>query len=171
MAFTYTTRKDGRLVKKVTVNGKPIYLYSDDPKDLERQYIEVKHNSYNGIVDDKSLLKNFAEKWLHLNSTGKEVRTVEEYESLINSYIIPKLGNKKIKEIKKNDVKELLKEMEHIPTTSKKTLQLVKRILNDAVDNDIVVKNCHLLVWQSTFVLEIHLDKLRHFIDLALVHR
>ena len=31
--------------------------------------------------------------------------------------------------------------MEHIPTTAKKTLQLIKRILNDAVDNDIVIKN------------------------------
>ena len=41
--FTYTTRKDGRLMKKVTINGKSKYLYSDDPKDLEKQYIEIKH--------------------------------------------------------------------------------------------------------------------------------
>ena len=41
MAFTYTTRKDGRLMKKVTISGKPIYLYSNDKDDLERQYIET----------------------------------------------------------------------------------------------------------------------------------
>lgn len=142
MAFTYTTRKDGRLMKKVTINGKPIYLYSTDPNDLEKQYIETMHMSYNGFVDANNIkLKDFANKWLHLNSAGKEIRTIDEYKTLINSYIVPKLGNKKIKDIKIYDVKELLKDMESTPTTAKKTLQLIKRILNDAVDNDIVVKN------------------------------
>lgn len=140
--FTYTTRKDGRLMKKVTINGKSIYLYSNDPKDLERQYIETKHMSYTGFVDNNNIkFKDFAEKWLHLNSVGKEIRTIDEYNTLISSYIVPKLGYKKIKDIKIYDVKELLKDMEDIPTTAKKTLQLIKRILNDAVDNDIVVKN------------------------------
>ncbi len=140
--FTYTTRKDGRLMKKVTINGKPIYLYSNDKDDLERQYIEAKHMSYNGLLEPNSIkLKDFAEKWLHLNSAGKEIRTIDEYKMLINSYIVPKLGYKKIKDIKIYDVKELLKDMEQTPTTAKKTLQLIKRILNDAVDNDIVVRN------------------------------
>lgn len=142
MAFTYTTRKDGRLMKKVTINGKPIYLYSNDKDDLERQYIETMHMSYNGFVDSNNIkLKDFADKWLHLNSVGKEIRTVDEYKILISNYIIPKLGYKKVKDIKIYDIKELLKDMENTPTTAKKTLQLIKRILNDAVDNDIVVKN------------------------------
>ena len=45
MAFTYTKRKDGRLMKRVSVNGKIQTLYSKNPKDLERQYIELKHLS------------------------------------------------------------------------------------------------------------------------------
>ena len=140
--FTYTTRKDGRLMKKVTINGKPIYLYSNNPDDLEKQYIETMHMSYTGFIDDNNIkFKDFAEKWLHLNSAGKEIKTIDEYKTLINSYIIPRLGYKKIKDIKIYDIKELLKDMEHIPTTAKKTLQLIKRILNDAVDNDIVIKN------------------------------
>ncbi len=141
--FTYTTRTDGRLMKKINIKGKkPIYLYSYDKDDLEKQYIETKHMLYNGFVDANNVkLKDFADKWLHLNSAGKEIRTIADYQTLINSYIIPKLGYKKIKDIKIYDIKELLKDMENIPTTAKKTLQLIKRILNDAVDNDIVVKN------------------------------
>ena len=140
--FTYTTRKDGRLMKKVTINGKPIYLYSNDPKDLEKQYIETKHMSYSGFIDNNNIkMKDFVEKWLHLNSAGKEIRTIDEYRTLINSYIVPKLGYKRLKDIKIYDIKDLLKDMENIPTTAKKTLQLIKRILNDAVDNDIVLKN------------------------------
>ena len=43
MAFTYTTRKDGRLMKRVSVNGKLKTLYSDNPQDLEKHYIELKY--------------------------------------------------------------------------------------------------------------------------------
>jgi integrase len=34
-----------------------------------------------------------------------------------------------------------MKKMETIPTTAKKALQLIKRILNEAIDNDIIIKN------------------------------
>lgn len=140
--FTYTTRADGRLMKKVTINGKPKYLYSTDPKDLEKQYIEAKHMDYAGFATAVDVrFKDFAYKWLEINSAGKEIRTIDEYKTLTNSHIIPKFGYRKIKDIKIYDIKELLKDMENTPTTAKKTLQLVKRILNDAVDNDIVIKN------------------------------
>lgn len=141
--FTYTTRKDGRLMKKVTINGKSKYLYSNDKDDLEKQYIELKHLSYSGkdISNDNIKLKDFAEKWIEFNSANKEYRTIVEYKSLIHNYINPFLGYKKIKDIRLYDIKHLLKEMENIPTTAKKTLQIIKRILNDAVDNDIILKN------------------------------
>lgn len=143
MAFTYTKRKDGRLMKKVNIKGnKPIYIYSNDPKDLEKQYIEIMHMSYSGFLDNNNIrVKDFAAKWLHINSAGKEYGTIAEYTRLLDSYIIPKLGYRKIKDLKIYDIKELLKDMEDIPTTAKKTLQLIKRILNDAVDNDIIIKN------------------------------
>lgn len=141
--FTYTTRKDGRLMKKVTINGKPKYLYSDDPNDLEKQYIEIKHLSYSGgdFANNNIKFKDFSEKWIEFNSTNKEYRTIEEYKSLIYKYINPCFGYKKIKDLKLYDIKQLLKEMENTPTTAKKALQIVKRILNNAVDNDIVLKN------------------------------
>lgn len=140
--MTYTVRKDGRLMKKITINGKTKCLYSGEASDLYKQYIEFMHNSYAGIIDMNNVkLKVFAEKWLQLNSAGKELRTIDDYTTLINKYIIPKLGYKKIKDIKLYDIKELLKDMEKTPTTAKKVLQLIKRILNDATDNDIVVKN------------------------------
>ena len=37
--FTYTVRKDGRLVKKINRKGKtPKYLYADNEKYLKKQY-------------------------------------------------------------------------------------------------------------------------------------
>lgn len=144
MAFTYTTRSDGRLVKKVTVKGqaKPKYIYSTNVKDLERQYIELKYNSNNNILIDGNVrMKDFALKWIELNSTGKQYGTIKEYTYLINKHIIPAIGLKKIKDIKQSDIKQMLKNLERIPTTAGKTLQLTKRILNEAIDNDIIIKN------------------------------
>lgn len=142
MAFTYTTRKDGRLMKKVTIDGKPKYIYSDNPKDLEKQYIELKHNSINNIVVNDSIkMKDFALKWIELNSTNKEYGTLKEYKYLINNHIIPSIGLRKIKDIKQSDIKQMMKNLESTPTTAKKTLQLTKRILNEAIDNDIIIKN------------------------------
>lgn len=140
--MTYTIRKDGRLTKKITINGKAKFLYSKDEKDLYKQYIELVHSSYNGLSDVKNVsLKDFANKWIELNSLSKEDGTITEYKFLIYSKIIPNLGYKKIKDIKKFDIEELLVKIKDHPTTAKKTLQLVKRILNDAIDNDIITKN------------------------------
>lgn len=141
--MTYTVRKDGLLMKKITVsNKKPIYIYSNDREDLRNKFIELQYNSLNGTIDDKSvLLKPFAEKWIELNSTNVEYRTKKEFEDLVRLYINPNLGTKKIADLKSFDVKELMEKMKNTPTAAKKTLQLLKRILNEAIDNDIIVKN------------------------------
>lgn len=141
--MTYTVRKDGLLMKKITVsNKKPIYIYSNDKEDLRNKFIELQYNFLNGTIDDKSvLLKPFAEKWIELNSTNVEYRTKKEFEDLVRLYINPNLGTKKIADLKSFDVKELMEKMKNTPTAAKKTLQLLKRILNEAIDNDIIVKN------------------------------
>lgn len=140
--MTYTVRKDGRLMKKITINGKAKYIYSSDVKDLYNQYNDLMYLKYNGInINSNTMLKDYVLKWLEFNSAGKEVRTVEEYNSIINNHIIPTIGFKKIKDIKKYDVEQLLSDMQNIPTTANKTLGYIKRILNDAIDNDIIIKN------------------------------
>lgn len=140
--ITYTVRKDGRLTKKITINGKTSYIYASSEQELEKKYKDKMVSSYLGLQENESLaLAPFVQKWLSVNSVGRENGTVQEYEYLTNKYIIPILGNMKIKNIKIYDVKEMLKQMENIPTTAKKTLQLLKRILNEAVDNDIIIKN------------------------------
>lgn len=140
--ITYTIRKDGRLVKKVSSNGKISYIYASTEQELEKKYKDKMFSSYLGIQENDSItLTLFVQKWLSVNSVGKENGTIQEYKYLINKYIIPILGSLKIKSIKIYDIKEMLKQMEEIPTTAKKTLQLLKRILNEAVDNDIIIKN------------------------------
>lgn len=143
--FTYTTRKDGRLMKKVTINGKPKYLYSDNAKDLEKQYIEAKHMSYNGInIDDNKItLKQWAEKWYDVNISQKEYNTRRNIRSLLDNHIYPELGHIKLKNLKVINIKELQKNMleQGLTSTCNRTITTIKRILNDAVENDIIQKN------------------------------
>ena len=37
----YTVRKDGRLVKKITANGKNKYLYDKDEKELYKNILNI----------------------------------------------------------------------------------------------------------------------------------
>lgn len=143
--FNYTTRKDGRLMKKVTVNGKPKYLYSDNPKDLEKQYIELKHLSYSGInIDnDKITLKQWAERWYDVNISQKEYNTKRNIRVLLDNHIYPNLGNIKLKNLKVINIKELQKDMisNGLTSSCNRTITTIKRILNDAIENDIIQKN------------------------------
>ena len=91
MAFTYTTRKDGRLMKRVSVNGRLKTLYSDNPKDLERQYIECKHLATKGVsIDDESInVSNWADKWLTTYKKNVSKGTYKMYDDIIRLYIKP----------------------------------------------------------------------------------
>lgn len=144
MAFTYTTRKDGRLMKKITIDGKPRYLYSNDPKDLEKQYIDLKYKDNNGItIDDNSItFKQYAEKWFKRTCSTKEIATQDSINNRIkhlNNYI----GNVRMKNLKPYHIQEIVTEMvkEGYTDITKRTLAECKRILNDAVINDIISKN------------------------------
>ncbi len=144
MAFTYTKRKDGRLMKRVSVNGKIQTLYSKDPKDLERQYIEAKYlDSKNIYLDDSITFKQFAKEWLNIHSAGKADGTVREYKYIVNNYLVKNLGNLKLKNIRKYDIQNIQKDLlenNHMEL-AQKVVRFAKAILNEAIECDYIVKN------------------------------
>ncbi|MCI8485781.1 MAG: hypothetical protein HFJ20_01440 [Clostridia bacterium] len=145
MAFTYTTRKDGRLMKRVSVNGKLKTLYSDNPKDLEKQYIELKYlNNKGTVADDKNMtISIWADKWVRTYKADKEKATIKMYEDAIRLYIKPNIGNIPLKSLRQSDVVEMLNVLDKKGITRKKDVALltVKQILNKAVENDYIYKN------------------------------
>lgn len=145
MAFTYTTRTDGLLMKKINIPGKkPIYLYSKDKNELEKKYIETMHLNYIGATIDSNItLKQWAEKWYNVNISTKEYNTKRNIRSILDNHIYPALGNMKLKNIKVINIRELQKDMveKGLTSTCNRTITTIKRILNDAVENDIIQKN------------------------------
>lgn len=143
--FKYTTRKDGRLMKRVSVDGKIKTLYSDNVKDLERQYIELKYKSNNGIIinDENMTVSVWADKWLETYKADKEQATVKMYKDTIRLYIKPYIGNIPLKSLKQTDVVNMLNSLAKKGITRRKDFALltIKQILEKAVDNDYIYKN------------------------------
>ena len=145
MAFTYTKRKDGRLMKRVSINGKMETLYSDNPKDLEKQYIEKKNQNNKGIfIDDKGLTVSvWSDRWLTTYKSDRELATQKMYSDAIRLYIKPSIGNIPLKYLKQSDIVSMLNELDKKGITRRKDVALltIKQILNKAVENDYIYKN------------------------------
>ena len=145
MAFKYTKRADGRLMKRVSVNGNLITLYSDNPKDLEKQYIEKKNQDHKGIFisDEGMTVGVWADKWVDLYKSDKELATQKMYKDSIRLHIKPYIGNIPLKYLKQSDIIHMLNELEKKGITRKKDIAFltVKQILNKAVENDYIYKN------------------------------
>lgn len=145
MGFTYTKRKDGRLMKRVSVNGKIKTLYSDNPKELEQQYYEQKYLSNKGIVtDDNNLtVSEWSNRWLITYKSDKEKATIKMYEDAIKLYIKPNIGSIQLKHLKQSDIVDMLNVMDKKGITRKKDVALltIKQILDKAVENDYIYKN------------------------------
>ena len=125
--FKYTTRKDGRLMKRVSVDGKIKTLYSDSPKDLERQYIELKYKSNNGMItnDENMTISVWADKWLETYKADKEQATVKMYKDTIRLYIKPYIGNILLKNLKQTDIVNMLNSLSKKGITRRKDVALL----------------------------------------------
>ena len=143
--FKYTTRKDGRFMKRVSVDGKLKTLYADNVKDREKQYIELKYMSNKGItVDDKNMtVSTWADKWVETYKSDKEQATIKMYKDTIRLYIKPTIGNIPLKNLKQADIVDMLNVLTEKGITRRKDFALltIKQILEKAVDNDYIYKN------------------------------
>lgn len=151
----YKKRADGRYATTIVLNGIKKTIYAKTSAELNKKIIEMKYYDNNNIHIDNSLitLSQFADKWLEINSVGKEDATIKEYKYIINSNIKPTLGNYKISNIKKYDIQKVVNnyiESSH-PRLAKKYLMYIKNILNEAVQNDIISKNPALLIKTPTY--------------------
>lgn len=141
----YKQRKDGRYQTSVIIDGRKKWIIASSSDELDKKVIEAKYLDTKGISlsNNDITLGAFADKWFEINSVGKEDATIREYKYIINSYIKPELGHLKIKRIKVYDIQKVINSLmtENHIRLAKKFLTYLKKILNDAVQNDIILKN------------------------------
>ena len=141
--MTYTIRNDGRLMKKITKNGKSKYIYADTPQELFSQYSEILRLNLNEVNLASCNFKDYAEKWLKLNSSGKSEATIKEYNYIIKKYLIDYFGKYQINKIKRSDIQIMqadLLENNHVELAHK-CIRFMRTICNEAIADDLLIKN------------------------------
>lgn len=141
----YTKRKDGRYVATLNINGKRKYFYSTSEKELDLIIAEYKVNRFHGTISNNPnvTFKEYAEDWFERVMTMKEYSTQVSLKNKLEKHIYPEIGMKKIKDIKPYHIQEIVKHMtdKGITDSTKRVVATIKRILNDAINNDVIQKN------------------------------
>lgn len=146
--FTYTERADGRLMKKVTINKKPIYLYSYDVEILKQQYYKLKNDDINNkkiILKNNITVAQYSDYWYehYIENSSLANKTKKDYKDCIRLYIKPNIGNLKLLEVQEVDINDLLQNLtsKGITRRKKMTLQILNNIFKKAQKNKIIEDN------------------------------
>ena len=142
--MSYTKRKDGRLMKKVTLDGKAHYVYGKTPSEIKDKIDKLNRKYYTNSLDLSDISMNdWSYKWLETYKKSNEKKTQRFYRDIIKLHISPYLGVMRLKNITQLDILNLLNDMESkgITKTRIYTLQTINQILNKAVENDLISKN------------------------------
>ena len=141
----YTKRADGRYVATLSINGKRKYFYSTSEKELDLMIAEYKVNRSRGTISTNPnvTFEDYADGWFERNMTMKAYATQSSIRNILKNHIYPEIGLKKIKDIKAYHIQEIVKHMvdKDLKDIVKRTVATIKRILEDAINNDIIYKN------------------------------
>ena len=108
-----------------------------DPKNYFNQIKE------NNLRSSQNTFKLIAEKWLNEVKVKISESTYTRYAGYLNNDILPVIGNKPIKDVTKNDVLEIIRNVETrtIGDTNERVLLIIHRVFEYAIDLDICEKD------------------------------
>lgn len=174
----YTKRADGRYVASIRINGKKKFIYSTDENELDLKLAELKLDKARGTFSDcdNMTFKQYAERWFEINCSTKESSTQSSIKNRLK-HLYKYIGNIKLKNLKKYHIQEIVTNMvkEGYTDMAKRTLAECKRILNDALSNDVIFKNVANGVtapkFQKNERMPLTKEQDKKVLDLALNHK
>lgn len=144
MKRKYIQRADGRFQTSITINGKRKFFYANSSEELDKKVTDFKYKSLNGLATDTNNItfKQYAEKWFELNISTKEKATQNSVKNRLK-HIYQYIGDIRIRDLKPFHIQSLVTGMqkEGFTDITNRTLMECKRVLEDAVNNDIVSRN------------------------------
>ena len=106
MKKNITKRKDGRLVKTITINNKKIYFYGKTEREINQKIL-----NYSEKEDKGKKFKSIAENWWEEAEQNLSKQTVKSYKIALNN-AIKEFGNEYINQIKAKDINKYLNKFE-----------------------------------------------------------
>lgn len=100
------------------------------------------YNKGTVIENDSMTIQQLSELWFKQTQFNNEESTKKRNRGILENYIYPNLGHIYVKNLKTHHVQAMIIDMLATKKdTVRKTLQVIKSILNIAVNNDFVAKN------------------------------
>lgn len=148
-----TKRKDGKWASVITVGRnadglqKRRFFYGKTRQEVAAKLTKALNDLKSGMYVDinKIMLKDWLQTWLYdfkINSI--KPKTLESYSFIVNCYLIPCIGYIYIQDLKMEHVQSMLNSLSKrklSPRTIKYTYIILHSALDQAVKNNIIVKN------------------------------
>lgn len=141
-------RADGRYCKYVTLGRnddgslKRKMVYANTQKDLDLKVSELLLQAEKGIIiDDKNKTVDvWADEWLETYTTHLKDNTIHNHKVIINKHIKPNLKGIKLRDLKQYKIQSVLNNIQG-KSVPKRFLITLNKILDAAVENDLISKN------------------------------
>lgn len=129
---------DSGKVKRKCVYGHSISEVTNKIADIKSLYNKGLYSS-NGNIS----LKDWTNKWFEIYKSNKSYNTKKEYNNAINNYIMPKLGDYKLKNLKQYNIQELINDIVEKGKyrTAQQVLLTIKQIISKAIEQDYIYKD------------------------------
>lgn len=138
-------RKDGRYELRFTVDGKTYSVYGKTPKECKNKELERREEIRSVLyTNNRNLtMEKFFEEWIKAREGVVKGSTILLNKTLWNKHIKPAFGRKKIINIEKREIVAFQKKLVETlkPSTIQEVMIELKSILNEAVNNDIILKS------------------------------
>ncbi|MCL2526961.1 MAG: site-specific integrase [Defluviitaleaceae bacterium] len=141
-------RPDGRYQLSIMIgynaDGKPKrkLIYGKTQKEVKERANELRLQYSMGLeVDSDITVGEWAKTWLNTYKTNVEYNTHTMYGDTLRLYVIAPLGNLKLKDLKTAHLQKIVNDNSHKPRTVKIFALTVNQMLEQAVINDLILKN------------------------------
>lgn len=135
-------RTDGRYKVSLIANGKRHYFYGRTLKQAkDKRDIFANESKQATHFDDTLTMRSWVDKWLTLKRPSITQNTYESYTGIIKRYILPTLGNFKLYEINYIMLRKIIADIKLSSRTVNYTHTILKAIFEQAVIDEILVRN------------------------------
>lgn len=134
-------RKDGRYQKRITLaSGKSKLVYGRTLAEINRQVDEIRAQERTGLVlDDRTLVGEWAKKWLETYKSKKRASTVRMYRNAYNLHIMEHIGGMALRDVRPVHIQEIMSAASELSESEqKKILITARQIFRTAMENHLI---------------------------------
>ena len=134
-------RADGRYQKKITLaSGKQKFVYGRTLAEINQQVDEIRAQERAGLVlDDCTLVGEWAKKWLETYKSKKRASTVRMYRNAYNLHIMEHIGAMALRDVRPVHIQEIMAAAAELSESEqKKILLTLRQIFREARNNHLI---------------------------------